>query len=195
VQSSVDREKKALQWTVDYFRKNAADLTPVASKRRREESALKSLVEAYQDKRERDDDAPEPLGIIVNAARDRLIDIGPTALCKFAATLLERGDSLPPPLQSAAVRNLADFLARLSIANGGVGERHRPVSSRVGIERARTNTIPTKIPTNRLAGRDYGRTNVNKSCVIELFLQRFRTFANICEHQVVPRGGIEPPTP
>jgi hypothetical protein len=68
-------------------------------------------------------------------------------------------------------------------------------SSRVGIVALAQNTIPTKIPTNRPAARDYGRTTVIKSRRIKLFLKEFQTSANICEREVVPRGGIEPPTP
>jgi len=52
------------------------------------------------------------------------------------------------------------------------------------------NTIPTKIPANRPADRDYGQTVAIKSRGMVLFLRMFRTSANICEHEVVPRGGV-----
>jgi hypothetical protein len=50
--------------------------------------------------------------------------------------------------------------------------------------------IPAERPANRLAARDYGRTITIKSRGIVLFLRMFRTFANICEREVVP--GAEP---
>jgi hypothetical protein len=53
--------------------------------------------------------------------------------------------------------------------------------SRAGIEAHVLMTIPAKRPENCLASRDYRRTRVIKSSLIKLFLQVFRTTANICE--------------
>jgi hypothetical protein len=62
---------------------------------------------------------------------------------------------------------------------------------RVGIVPCAKNAIPTKIPTNCPAGRDYGRTIVIKSSLIGLFLLMFRTTANICERCLVPVEGTK----
>jgi hypothetical protein len=82
---------------------------------------------------------------------------------------------------------LPDFALRIAVSLSGIAFAF---SSCVGIRAQAKNRIPTKIPTNRPAGRDYGRTGATKSSAIGLFLQMFRTTANICEHEVVPRGGL-----
>src|SRR5262249_47262744 len=62
--------------------------------------------------------------------------------------------------------------------------------------RRESKKCDTNKNTNKLPGCRRSRQNKREQNFdYRLVFSAFQTCANICEHDVVPRGGIEPPTP
>src|SRR6202035_2162757 len=93
--SSKEREKDALEWATNYFRKYAANLTSEGSKSLRKYWSVFFFTEMR-------DNQPQRLDGYANAANPILAG----DLHEFAATLIERGEPLPESWR----HRIAEFL-------------------------------------------------------------------------------------
>ena len=100
-QPSASAENDALRWAVDFFHKCTGLLKRNASKRDFDKVVVSHLVSLHDSPRSGFDDE---LTRYIEATREE--PNATTILCKFAATLMERGDQLPSQLQKFIVEFL-----------------------------------------------------------------------------------------
>ena len=102
-----------------------------------------------------------------------------------------RSDGMHPQLEAAAIGKLRETIAGFRCAARGIGQ-----SPATAFPYQQERAVPTNLPTVSLDAQGLRRTTPEgQTAETERLLRIFGAYGTPSDDSVVPRGGIEPPTP